>query len=188
MALTRLQDDLLHDFKEQKAMIEQQLKVFDPLGTELSKPAAQRLVSKGALIGAEILCYLLTASSVVFAVFMAKVPPFTILPELRFKPEYTKLGLQVEMFNAAIYGMVGVIAILFYLLGRGMRSIRLKNDILHFAGKNIKTLVSQNLQRRAAIQVLGQRHFFDIPSTDDEGVVFVEKTQVNEVRNPGYEE
>lgn len=186
--MSRLQDDLLRDFKEQKALIEQQLKVFDPLGTELSKPAAQRLVSKGAIITAEVLCYLLAAGAVVFAVFMAKIPPFTILPQVRFHPEFTNAGWNVEWFNAAIYAMVGIIGVLFYLLARALRYIRLKNNILHFAGKHIKSLVSQHLQRKAAIQVLGERHFMEIPSTDVEGIAFVEKPKVNEILNPGYEE
>lgn len=186
--MSRLQDDLIQDFKEQKAMIEQQLKVFDPLSNELNKPAAKRLVSKGALISAEILCYLLTAGAVVFAIFMAKIRPFTVLPRIRFDPDFSKFGWDAELFNASIYGLVGIIAILFYLMARALRSIRLKNDILHYAGKDIKTLVSQHLQRKAAIQVLGERHLFEIPSSDVEGIAFVEKSKVNEILNPGYEE
>lgn len=184
MALTRLQDDLLQDFNEQKQMIEQQLEVFDPMGMELSKPAAQRLVSKGAMIFAEIICYLMSLGCIAFAVFLNKLYPFYILSELRFKPKYNSLGvINIEAFNMAIYGLIGLICILFFVIARTMRSIRLKNDILHFAGKHIKTLVSQHLKRKAGIQALEQRHFMDQPIT----MPYDTSVKVNEVPNPGYD-
>jgi hypothetical protein len=62
-----------------------------------------------------------------------------------------------------------------------MRSIRQKNNILHFAGKHIKTLVSQHLKRKANIQALEQRHFMDQPIT------MPHEVKVNEVPNPGYD-
>ncbi len=182
MALSRLQDDLLQDFNEQKLMIESQLEVFDPMGVELSKPAAQRLVSKGALIFAEICCYLLSLGCIAFAVFLTKLFPFFILSEIRFKSQYNALGaVNVEAFNLAIYGLIGIICILFYFLARAMHSIRQKNNILHFAGKHIKTLVSQHLKRKANIQALEQRHFMDQPIT------MPHEVRVNDVPNPGYD-
>lgn len=183
MALTRLQDDLLHDFKEQKAIIEQQLEVFDPMGMQLAKPAAQRLVGKTILIITEILCYLLSLGSIAFAIFLTKLYPFYVLNELRFKPEYSKLGtMTVTVFNASIYGLIGLIALLFFLLGWAVSGIRQKNDILHFAGKHIKTLVSQHLKRRASIEMIEQRHFMELPVVHTE-----QQVRVNEVPNPGYD-
>lgn len=184
MSLTRLQDDLLHDFKEQKAVIEQQLEVFDPMGMELAKPAARRLVSKSILIITEILCYLLSLGSIAFAVFLTKLYPFYILEEIKVKPEYSKLGnMTVSLFNLSIYAMIGLMALLFFLLGMAVNSIRRKNDILHFAGKHIKTLVSQHLKRRAAIETIEQRHFMEMPVVTPAA----EPVKVNEVPNPGYE-
>lgn len=184
---SRLQDDLLFDFKEQKTMVEEQLAVFDPMGTALSKPAARRLVSKGALIFAEVLCYCLAAGTVVFAVFMTRVQPFDIVPQLRFNPDIVKLGWQrMEWFNMALYGLLGIIAILFYFLARCMRSIRLKNDILHFAGKHIKTLVAQHLKRKASLDATWQRHFTELPPLPNE-MPLAPKVTVNEVLNPGFE-
>lgn len=181
-----LQDDLLFDFKEQKTLIEQQLEVFDPLGTELSKPAARRLVSKTALIIAEILCYCLAAGAVTFAVLMTRFPPFDILPEIRFNPDVVELGWQrLEWFNIAIYGLLGVITILFYIIARCMRSIRLKNDILHYAGKNIKIMVGQHLKRKASLQTTYERHFNELPPLPHE--MTVQTVRVNEVVNPGFE-
>ncbi|RYE21759.1 MAG: hypothetical protein EOP51_14830 [Sphingobacteriales bacterium] len=164
MSLTSLQDDLLRDFKDQKEMIYQQITLFDPLGTRLRQPAAQRLVGKGALIFSEILCYSLSAGTIALGVFLNKVHPFYILSELRYKTEYRTLGwMNIEAFNIAIYTMIGLIALLFYILARVMRHLRLKNDILHFAGKQIKELVGEHLKRKAAIEAIEQRHFTELP-------------------------
>jgi hypothetical protein len=186
MALSRLQDDLLHDFKEQKKMIASQLEVFDPLGSELNKPAAVRLVHKGLLIFTEICCYLLSVGSVALALLLTKAYPFSILGELSEKQEYRNLGwMNVIALNLSIYTMIVVMAILFFSVARAMRSIRLKNDILHFAAKNIKTLVGQHLQRKAAIETITQRHFLELPPLPHE--IVPDTIEVNGVLNPGYE-
>lgn len=182
MASTRLQDDLLRDFKEQKAVIYDQVELLDPLATSLRKPAAQRLISKGAFIFGEILCYLLVLGVIAFAVFMDKIYPFYILSEIRFKTEYSKLGmLNVQAFTFAIYGILGLVAILFYVLARACRAIRLKNDILQLAGNTIKHIVGQHLKRKASIDAIEQRHFLELPNTHlEEGV------KVSQIPNPGY--
>ena len=98
------------------------------------------------------------------AVFLNQVYPFYILPELRYKTEYRALGwMNIEAFNIAIYIMLGLIAVLFYILARCIRHLRLKNDILHFAGKQIKELVGEHLRRKAAIEAIEQRHFTELP-------------------------
>lgn len=184
--MPKLQDDLLRDFKEQKAMIYSQLEVFDPMGTQLAKPAAQRLVNKGILIVSEILCYLLALGAIAFAFFLTKIYPFYILSEIQYKSDYVKLGwMNVRMFTICIYALIGLIAILFYALGSALRHIRLKNDILSFAGKHIKTLVSQHLTRKASIDTIEQRHFLELPDFQDEGI---SKVKVSEVPNPAYDE
>lgn len=183
--MSRLQDDLLQEFKEEKRMVEEQLGVFDPLGTELSKPAAKRLVSKGALIVAEVVCYLLSLGTIALVVAVGWVYPFTLLQQIRFKEEYASANINdIEAFVIVVYGLLVLIAILFFIVARTMRSIRLKNNILHLAGKNIKTLVGQHLKRKAAIDSISQRHFFE-SNAMTEGI---SKISVNEVPNPGYDE
>jgi len=185
MALTRLQDDLMNDFAEQKSMIYEQLDVFDPLGEQLSKPAAIRLVSKGVLILTEISCYMFSLGSLASLVFLNKIFPFTILPELRYNKQYSNLGwMNIEAFNMAIYGIVAVMALLFFFIAVAVRSIRLKNDILHFAGKNIKTMVGQHLKRKAAIEMINQRHFHEIQPLQSEGISHI--VSLNDIPNPGY--
>lgn len=183
MTSNRLQDDLLKDFKEQKRMIYDQVELLDPLATSLRKPAAQRLISKGALIFAEVLCYVLSLGAVALAIFLDKIYPYYVLSEIRYKSEFRKLGwMNLEAFAFGIYGLIGLIALLFYLLARASRALRLKNTILNLAGKNIKIIVGQHLNRKASIDSIDQRHFLELPNEHlEEGV------KVNKVANPGYD-
>ncbi len=186
MTSTRLQDDLLRDFKEQKKMVYEQVELLDPLGTSLRKPAAQRLASKGGLIFAEILCYLLAVGIITFLFFMDKIYPFYIIADLRNKPDYRSLGwINIEVFTIVIYALFVVMALMFYGFALAARAFRLKNDILHLAGKSIKEIVGQHLKRKAAIDAIEQRHFLELPNEHlEEGV----RVRVNDVPNPGYSE
>lgn len=165
-------------------MIYEQIELLDPLGTSLRKPAAQRLVSKGALIFFEILCYLLAAGIITFLFFMDKIYPFYLLAEMRFKAEYAKMGwINIQALNLTVYAIIVLVAILFYGMARLSRSIRLKNDILNLAGANIKEIVGQQLKRKASIDAIEQRHFLELPNTHLEGGI----VQIGDVPNPGYE-
>lgn len=185
MTSTRLQDDLLRDFKEQKKMVYDQVELLDPLATSLRKPAAQRLISKGSLIFAEVLCYLISVGIIVFLFFMEKIYPFFILSDLKYKSEYRKLGwVNTQAFSLSVYAIIALVAILFYGLARASRAIRLKNTILNLAGKNIKIVIGQQLERKASIDTILQRHFDELPNEhlndEEEGVV------INDIPNPGY--
>jgi hypothetical protein len=183
MALTRLHDDLLLDFKAQKALIYEQIELIDPLGEQLSKPAARRLVDKGVLIFTEVACYVMAAASVAFAFFLDKIYPFYILEEIRFRGKYADLGWQnTMMLQFAVYGLIAAIALAFYLIARCVRQMRLKNDILNFAGKQIKLVLAQHLRRKAAIEAIEQRHFEELPAFPYDQPVM----RVNDVPNPGY--
>lgn len=186
MTSTRLQDDLIRDFKEQKRMIYDQVELLDPLATSLRKPAAQRLISKGALIFAEVLCYLLAVGIIVFLFFMEKIYPFYILSDIKYKSEFRQLGwMNTQAFSIAIYAIISLVAILFYGLARASRAIRLKNTILNLAGKNIKVVIGQHLERKASIDTILQRHFDELPNEhlqdEEEGVV------LNDIPNPGFD-
>lgn len=188
MSSTRLNDDLFKEFKETKKMIYEQVDLLDPLATSLRKPAAQRLIKKGALVFTEILMYLFFVGTIVFAFFMDKIYPFYLLSEMKYKLDYTVLDIKtIQMLNYAIYGVVILVAILFYFLARATRHVRLKNNILNLAGKSIKSIVGQHLERKAAISAINQRHFQELPNNhleEEEGVVL----PTNEIANPGYED
>jgi hypothetical protein len=188
MELTRpFQEDLLNEFKEEKEIVQQQLDLFEPLSEKLRKPAAHRVLSTGTILIFEILCYALAGGMVALAVLMTKVYPFSVWDQLRYKGGMPATGevpsmAGIQDFTSLLYGICGVMAILFVLIAVMLGKIRQKNDILHAVGKDLKTLVGQNLKRRAAIQSIEARHFMN-DSFENEGVV---GKGVNDIPNPGY--
>jgi hypothetical protein len=166
MSMTRLQEDLLNDFKEQKRMVVEQVELFDPLGRAMIKPAAHRLADRVFLIITEIVCYLLSAGMVAFAITMNLLRPFGSLPNVRYlhsAQDVTTLS-EDEYFSIAVHAMAGLLAVLFLVIALMTRRIRLKNKALKLAGSTMRTLLSQHLKRRAAIETIEQRHFLDLPS------------------------
>ena len=186
--LTSLQDDLLQEFRAERNMVNEQIEVLDPLGTNLRKPAAQRIISSGGLILLEICCYLLSAGTIAFMVFMHRIFPFSMLQDMLYNPQYrSDIGLvNIGYLNIAIYGLAAVPVILFYVLARTCRRIRLKNDILQMAGNDIKIIVGQILKRKAAIEAIEQRHLLDIPGVLVNQPPVTRTLNVNDVPNPGY--
>jgi hypothetical protein len=179
MAISKLQDDLLQEFREEKRLIAAQIEIFDPLGISLRKPAARRLASKGMIIFAELLSWLAAAGCITLAIFLNKLYPFYLLFQLRGADYSRNLGANnVQMLQWAVYGLIGLAALLFIFLARALARIRQKNDILNLAGKHIKSLVGQHLTRKAAIEAIEQRHFMEIPQPQE----------VNDIPNPGYNE
>lgn len=188
MALTTLRDDLMQEFREECIMIREQMEILDPLGTSLRKPAAQRLISTTTLIITEILCYAIFLAGIAFMVMMHTIYPFTVGSTIYHTPEISnKLGgPNVNNFLLAGYGIVAVGVILFLVIARMARVIRLKNEILHQAGKDIKEILGMHLERSAAIDTLEQRHMLNVSGIS----LPMEKAKVkiNEVGNPGYDE
>ncbi len=178
-----LQNDLLQEFRAERKMVYDQLDVLDPLGTALRKPAAQRLLSSGLLVVCEILCYLLALSTIAFMVFMNKIYPFYILNDLLYNTQAkATIGTEnVTFLNIGVYSIAGVVALLLFIIARMSRKIRLKNRILHQAGKDIKLVVAQYLQRKAAIDAIDQRHFLELPASS-----YTDSVTVNDIPNPGY--
>lgn len=177
MATTRLQDDLLREFREQKRMVQQQLNDFEPLVASLRKPAARRLTNKGLIIVAELICWLLFLAAVGACIYFPRLIPYHEL----FKEASWNISKEDQkIIQYSVYGILGLTALLFVLLARALAGIRQKNDVLQKAGTRIKTLVGQHLQRRAAIDAIEQRHFNELP------VGYT--TNVNAIPNPGYDE
>ena len=190
MALTTLKDDLLQEFREERIMINEQIELLDPLATSLRRPAAQRLLSSGTLIISEISCYIVSLGGLAFLGFMHMIYPFSIMGEIFYNSEMrNKAGsMNVLYFILAVYGIAAISVILVFIIGRMAREIRLKNDILHMAGKDIKTIVGQHLERKAAHDTIEQRHMLGLSGISmPNSTPTRPKVQVNEVMNPGYE-
>ncbi len=188
MALTTLKDDLLQEFREECIMIREQMEMLDPLGTALRKPAAQRLISTSTLIITEILCYALFLGGIAFMVMMPQIYPFNVGNAIYHSQEIgNKLGsVNVNNFLLAGLGITGLAVILFLAIGRMARAIRLKNEILHDAGKDIKVILGMHLERMAAIDTIEQRHMLNVSGISMPAEK--NKVKINDVANPGYDE
>ena len=200
MALTTLKDDLLAEFREERVMINEQIGLLDPLGTALRKPAAQRMLSSGTLILSEYICYIVSIGGIAFVVFMHKIYPFSQLNTILYNTTQRNLMGATNLFYLilGVYAIASICIVLTFILGRVAREVRLKNEILYHAGKDIKTIVGQHLERKAALDTIEQRHMLGmsgigqnpekmkVPVTT-EGVVTSSRVPVNEIRNPGFE-
>ena len=188
MALTTLKDDLLQEFREERIMINEQIELLDPLATSLRKPAAIRLLSSGTLIVAEASCYILSAGGLAFIVFMHEIYPFSVMSEIFYNSELRNKAGNLNMFYfiLAVYGLAAIGVLLMFIVGRMAREIRLKNDILHMAGKDIKTIIGQHLERKAAHDTIEQRHMLGVSGISLPAEK--QKPRVTEVANPAYDE
>jgi len=178
---SRLHDDLLHDFKEQKELINEQIKIFEPVAESLSKPAAVHLLGQGSLLILEVVCYGLFLASIAAVVLVGTYLPFQLLDDIHGAVPLAKQDVKDEVAMVALIlrALIVFIGFLFLIIGFNISSIRRKNKILSVAGKNLKTLVGQHLRRKAAIDTIEQRHFMELP------VVQV-NPNVNDIPNPGY--
>ena len=187
MPLTTLKEDLLQEFREERLMINDQIELLDPLATSLRKPAAQRLLSSSTLVLTEFSCYILSAGGATFIAFMHLIYPFSILNDIFYNPQFrNSIGVtNLVYLTLSVYAIVGISVLFIFIIGRMAREIRLKNDILNIAGKDIKTIVGQHLERKAALDTIEQRHMLGLS-----GISFPpakHSLSVNEVMNPGFE-
>ena len=184
MSLTTLKDDLLQEIREERTMINEQIELLDPLATSLRRPAAQRLISASTLVLVELVCYVVSVGGIAFVAFMHRIYPFSLLSQIFYNvQDRNHIGsLNVTYLTLAVYGIAIFCAILVFLIARMAREIRLKNEILYVAGKNIKTIVGQHLNRKALMDTIEQRHYLGAPSITEPT-----KVKVNEVLNPGYD-
>ncbi len=194
MALTTLKDDLLQEFREERIMINEQIEVLDPLARSLRKPAAIRLLSSGTLLITEISCYIISLGGLAFIAFMHEIYPFNVMGNIFYNSELrNKAGsLNLLYFILAVYGITAIGMLFIFIIGRLAREIRLKNEILHMAGKDIKTIIGQHLERKAIMDTIEQRHMLglsgiSLPASHASMPQPRQKAQVNEVMNPAYE-
>jgi len=186
MSLTTLKEDLLAEFRDERLMINDQIDILDPLATSLRKPAARRLLSSSTLILTEYSCYIISLGGVAFTILLPKIYPFSLIGDLVYNATFrnTVGAGNLAYFVLAFYGFVLLGVALFFVVGRMAREIRLKNDILNQAGKDIKTIVGMHLERKAAIDTIEQRHTLGMS-----GIALPmqhTKSAVNEVNTPGY--
>ncbi len=186
MALTTLKEDLMQEFRAERDMVNEQMEMLDPLGTSLRRPAAQRLLSNTTLILTEFGCYGLFIAGIAFLIMANGLYPFSVMNTIYHSPEITTKigGPNINNFILAGYGIIALGTVFILIIGRMAGVIRRKNEILHVAGKDIKIILGQHLERQAAIEAIAQRHHFDISGIS---IPAKAKPRVTEVMNPGYE-
>jgi len=201
MPLTTLKDDLLAEFREERVMINEQIALLDPLATILRKPAAQRMLSSSTLALSEYICYIISLGGVACICFLNKIYPFSSLYDLFYNPRIRNTigGPNLMYLTMGVYGVASISVALTFILGRVAREMRLKNEILYQAGKDIKIIVGQHLERKAALDTIEQRHMLGMsgiqqPSKQQVPVLAANTPfmasltgSINEFRNPGFE-
>jgi hypothetical protein len=173
MVSNNLKEDLIRDFLDQKKSINEQLLLIDPMAASLRKPAAKRLFHNGIIILLEIIFWLLFLGCIALIFLMDRVTPFHVLNQLMhdsdIKSHYNTADL--HLLHWAIVGLIAVIGVLFFLITRMLAAIRMKNTVLHIAGRNMKALVEQMLHRKAVINSFEQRYEVELPSDTDSIVI-----------------
>lgn len=164
MSLTTLKDDLLAEFREERVMINDQLEKLDPLATALRRPAAHTLLSSSTLFIAEFTCYVVSLGGLAFGALMHRIYPFNLLNKALYTPEVRNAlgGPNLSLLIAATYVLLAIGIVGVFIIGRMSREIRLKNDILHMAGRDVKAIVGQHLERKAALKTIEQRHLLGL--------------------------
>lgn len=164
-----LKDDLIKDFQEQKKVIREQIALIDPLAASLRKPAARRLFHAGLLVFLEIIFWLLFLACIAVIIFQNKLYPLYLLSQLLHDTSLSdKYKLyDLEMLNWSVKALLLAAGLLCLVVARMLAQIRKKNSVLHLAGKNMKVLVEQHLQRKATIETLEQRYPMDMPLESD---------------------
>ncbi len=160
MSLTTLKDDLLQEFREERLIIDEQLELLQPLADALRKPAAQNLLSSGTLAIAEISLYITTVSGLAVVAFMHKIEPFAALRQMLYDSHiHSILGAPtVTYLVAAVYGLALACVAMVFTAARMVREMRLKNDIIMHAAKDVKIILGQHLTRKAVMESIEQRH------------------------------
>lgn len=189
MALTTLRDDLLQEFREERILISEQLELLGPLAMSLRQPAALRLLSSTTLIISEVSCYILSMGGLACVIFMHLIYPFSLLSELFYNPQHrNNIGAtNLASLTLAIYAISVIGVVLLFIIGRMAREMRLKNDILNHAGKDIKTITGQHLERKAVLDTIEQRHMLGLSGISPVPSAYQHEGSVNSVINPGYE-
>lgn len=174
---------MLYEFSQERQMLSDQINLCEPLALQLRKPAARRLASATGLILLEAICYLLFAAGFAAIFLVDEIYPLTLLNKLRY--DQTARSIMSTDSASHLYWLVMCLCIgagiLFLIIARLIRRIRLKDAILSTAGRDIKTVVAAMLHRKAALEAVAQRHHLSLEPSK------LEVRDVNEVENPGYD-
>ena len=164
-----LYEDLIKDWQEQKVMIKDQIALIDPMATSLRRSMASRFLNASLNILMEAVMYVLSLASIVYLFFMNNLGPFFVMGKMTGYPEIVPgkiSSTEMQQFEYSVKGLFVLLALLFLAIGRMLANIRKKNSTLSLAGKNMKTIAGQHLNRKSHIDALEQKHVMVLPRTD----------------------
>jgi hypothetical protein len=165
----RLQEDLLKAFRDERAMLDEQIALIEPLAKNLSRPAISRWARRGVGFVGEVICWILAVALIVGCFLLNKIPPFYLLFELnRSQIEQTLGARPIQMLQWGVYGLIIVIAILLVILARTIARVHRRNDLLHQAVSRIQKILDQNKKRKQSLEELEQKHFGSAGNTTQE--------------------
>ncbi|MBC7553976.1 MAG: hypothetical protein H7257_08355, partial [Taibaiella sp.] len=126
MPLPTLNDDLLQSFREEYALVNDQLAILDPLCASLNISAAKRILNNTILILAEFTCYGLFVGGIVLMFMARHLYPLSLIDTIYQSNEITyKLGApNINSFVIAGYGILLLSSLLFLITGRMASVIR----------------------------------------------------------------
>lgn len=171
MTNSRLHEDLMKDFQDQKISVKEQMELIEPLVATLHQPAYKRMLHSGFSVFLSILLWIAAAGLIVYAIFYYKLPPFDLLKPLislgMHQGDFTDFELNAVAWS--VQGLIILIAVLLAIVARMLARIREKNVLLHAAAKGMKQLAEAQLKRKAAIESIEQRYLAELP-TDQESI------------------
>ncbi len=165
---TKLKEDLLLEFAEEKKMVNQHLSMLDPLALNLRKPIVSRIWSNFQLYLFEALILLSIVGILAFCFLRDTLYPFYVLARLRAKTLELDISKHdMEGLYLSIYAIAAIMIFLLFILGRCLSKIRKKNTVLQQAAKDMKTIVGDLLKRKAAIEILEQKYLLQTDQVQD---------------------
>lgn len=183
METTKLHEDLLKSFKEEKDFLDAQLDLIDPLSLRLRQSAVARWMNKIFLLTIEAIIWLSAIALLAFCFLRDSIYPFYVLARLRNKASL--LGFSdrdVENLYRSIYVFSILLIILLVVLARVLAKMRHKNEDLRLASKTIQSAAGALLHRKAVVAGIEQRHF----GAPDPQVPNKVITKSTEMPNPGF--
>lgn len=130
-----------HDAQQQLNDAQKILNTLQPALHKVYSNKAMLMMSKGVDWIEEYFYYIVALACFIFIFVMDSIFPFHLLGEIVNRPifrEHVSNANDISSFNVAVKGLVGLVGLLFILLGLKKRVIRNSKNLLHDAGLELK--------------------------------------------------
>ena len=169
-----LYKELVKNFHLSDKNTKDRLALIERVAGSMNGGAIKRMLQSWVIILFEIIVWSLVVIAILAIIFTDKVYPFSLLYKLSFSsnmPLETIGETNSDMLYLGMKGLFALIAILLFIIGRLLSSIRRKNKILGLASKNMKKIGEMTLKEKSNIEMLYTRYPFDLPKTQDSIII-----------------